>query len=265
MTGLSSSEASQGQHYDEVDFTKGPKIYSREEVYDIMYQMGEFSQSVEPYRILDAMSGQGLVGKGISARLDKDGILYEMNFLDLSEKNVEKLQAESRNAKVGSVLKLPYDTKTLERIYARFGVKNYRQDQQIEIMKNFNFALTKGGIFVLCDMEIAPEAYEFMQQERRKKHSFGMEGGEPHVPTRDMWLDLFRQAGMEPKVASQTLSKVTTKEWVTSNQMTEENLREMNDFLLSAPDVAKRVLNIRRDGDDVKIDYPVVFISGYKI
>lgn len=43
--------------------------------------------------------------------------------------------------------------------------------------------------------------------------------------------------------------------------MTPEGLAEMNVFLLDAPESARRALNIRQEGSDVKIDYSVVVIS----
>ncbi len=161
---------------------------------------------------------------------------------------------------------MPYLAGSFDRVYARFGVKNYPRDQQVMIFTNFRNAMIGKGVFVLCDMESPEEAYEFMQAERREKHKYTrLEGSEPHIPTRQMWFQLLREGGLKPKAAVETKSYVTTTDWVKSNQMTVEDLEKMNAFLLAAPEAAKRALNIREEDDIVKIDYPVVVISAVPV
>jgi len=252
-----------GQHYDRVEFQKGPVIYSRSDLYDAMFQLGDFNmQREEPYIIMDAMCGAGLVGKEISKRLADQELAHLVHYVDVAEEKLRKLAAEGNVTTKASVFELPYEQDFFDRVYSRFGVKNYPPEEQKDIFRRFRFVMRPDGIFVLCDMESPRGAYEFMQAERREKHKYtGLEGGEPHIPTRDLWFQLLRESGLEPQRVSETKSYVTTTDWVNSKQMTEDDLVKMNAFLLAAPGAAKRELNIREDGGLVKIDYPVVVIS----
>jgi len=253
----------QGNHYDKVDFVKGPAIYSSAELYDAMYNLGFFFPRTEPFLVMDAMCGKGLVGKEMSTRLKRDEIPHEMHFLDVGEGNLKKLQEDGYKTCRASVTdRIPYDDGALDRLYCRFGVKNYSKDGQEKILREFLRLLKKGDIFVLTDMEAPETAYGWMQDERRKKHTLGGIGGSaPHIPTRKMWYQMLADSGFEPKGDSETVSYVTTDEWVKSNQMTENALREMNAWLLKSPENAKRALNIREENGKVRIDYPVVVIS----
>ncbi len=255
-------EAKIGKHYDRVEFQKGPVIYSRSDLYDAMFQLGSFIQREELYTIMDAMCGAGLVGKEISKRLADQEIAHLVHYVDVAEEKLRKLAAEGNITTKASVFELPYEQNFFDRVYSRFGVKNYPPEEQKDIFRRFRFVMKSDGIFVLCDMESPTEAYEFMQVERREKHGYtGLEGSEPHIPTRDLWFELMRESGFEPQRVSETKSYVTTTDWVKSRQMTEDGLAKMNAFLLAAPEEAKRALNIREDGGLVKIDYPVVVIS----
>lgn len=255
-----------GKHYDKVDFIKGPAIYSSAELYDAMYNLGFFFSRTEPFLVMDAMCGKGLAGKEMSTRLKRDQIPHEMHFLDVGAGNLKKLKAEGYKTCLASVTdRIPYDDGALDRLYCRFGVKNYPKVEQEKILREFLRLLKKGDIFVLTDMEAPETAYDWMQAERKMKHIKaylgGVGGNTPHIPTRKMWYQMLADSGFEPKGESETVSYVTTDEWVKSNQMTEDALREMNTWLLKSPENAKRALNIREENGKVRIDYPVVVIS----
>ncbi len=249
-------------HYGNVDLPRGPAIYSSADLYNAMFELGEFSGGLRSYRILDAMCGAGLVGKEISKRLTEAEKLHIIHYVDVAEKKLRELQSAGNHVVLASVDKIPYRRQSFDCVYSRFGVKNYPEPRQIEILNEFRYVLCSDGIFVLCDMESPPEAYEFMQAERREKHKYtGLEGSEPHLPTREMWFQMLERGGLKPRKVSITVSKVTTTDWVNSNQMSVDDLAKMNDFLLTAPEAARRVLNIRQEEGLVKIDYPVVVIS----
>lgn len=258
------SEKEIGRHYDAVDFPKGPAIYTSAGLYDAMFELGEFTPRDGTYVVLDAMSGAGLVGKEMGKRLKGRQIPHTIRFFDLAEKKMEELRSQGYDARVCSVfdLHLDYPEDSFDREYSRFAVKNYPASDQICIFRAFRHILKPDGIFVLCDMESPEEAYEFMQAERREKHKYTrLEGSEPHIPTRQIWFQLLREAGFEPKRVSETRSYVTTTDCVTSNQMTPTDLEQLNVFLLAAPENVRNALNIRQEGELVKINYPVVVIS----
>ena len=250
-------------HYDQVDLPKGPGIYSSSGLYDAMFELGDFYLRQEPYIVLDAMCGAGLVGKEISKRVAQKNI---MHFCDVTERKIADLREQGYDAQVSSVFDLAYPDRNFDHVYARFGVKNYPAEEQVQILSNFRRVMKDKGIFILCDMESPEQAYEFMQAERREKHKYTrLEGSEPHIPTRQMWFQLLRQSGLEPQKVSETTSYVTTTDWVKSNQMTAEDIQKMNAFLLAAPESAKSALNIREENGSVKIDYPVVVISAVPV
>ena len=76
-----------GEHYDKVDYQKGPEVYNNEVLYRIMSEMGEFRARNVPYLVADMMCGEGLVGQNISEILIAGGIDHEMHFIDVTEKN----------------------------------------------------------------------------------------------------------------------------------------------------------------------------------
>jgi ubiquinone/menaquinone biosynthesis C-methylase UbiE len=252
------------RHYDQVELQKGPPIYTKRGLYDAMFELGEFSYDEAPYEILDAMCGAGLVGKEIAKRLKEACIEHTMTYLDVAEKKLKELADAGNRTVLAPVEEVPvyFDPKSLHRVYSRFGIKNYPWPMQVEIFNWFRFVLRQDGIFVMCDMESPAEAYEFMQAERREKHKYTkLEGSEPHIPTREMWMKMLQEAGFVPRRVSTDVSRVTTTDWVNSNQMSAEDLAKMNAFLMAAPEHAKRALNIRQEGEAVKIDYPVVVMS----
>ncbi|HLC77293.1 MAG TPA: class I SAM-dependent methyltransferase [archaeon] len=256
-----SDDTTIGHHYDQVAFTSGPGIYSSQPLYDDMYALGEFVRP-GPVEVLDAMCGAGLVGKEMSKRLTAAEISHTVHYVDLAAKKIEALRQEGNDAQVASVLELPYEPQSFDRVYARFGVKNYPRDDQLRIFRKFKDVLKVSGIFVLTDMEAPPKAYEFMQYERREKHKYtGLEGNEPHIPTFDDWKTMIREGGFVPRATRRHISYVVTADWVKSNQMTPQDLEKMNAFLLAAPETARKSLNIRQEDGLIKIDYPVVIIS----
>lgn len=251
-----------GRHYDAVDFPRGPAIYSSAGLYDAMFELGDFTPRGGSYVVLDAMCGAGLVGKEMEKRLRDRKISHTIHFFDLAEKKIEDLRNQGYDARVCSVFDIDYMQGSFDREYSRFAVKNYPSNDQVDIFRKFRHILKPDGIFVLCDMESPKEAYEFMQAERREKHKYTrLEGSEPHIPTRQLWFQLLHEGGLEPKRVSETKSYVTTIDWVKSNQMTAEDLEELNAFMLAAPENARQSLNIREENGLVKIDYPVVVIS----
>ena len=260
-----SNEANTGKHYDKVNYRKGPKIYSSKKIHNLIFKLGKFSARNEPYNILDAMCGEGLVGKEVSKRLKARAINHEMNFLDLTKKKLAKLRKQGMKVIVASIFKIPCKNGTFDRAYARFGVKNYQKSKQMLILKEFRRVLKPRGIFVLIDLESLPETYGFMQEERKMKNKYADLKGKPHIPTREMWIEMLRENNFEPIYTGKTVSKVTTSDWVKSGQMSHENLRKLNSFLLSAPIEARLALKIRCERKHVKIDYPVVIISAVAI
>ena len=256
------------KHYSKVDFTKGPPIYSREDIYDALYKLGRFEKCPKIYYILDSMCGQGLVGNEISKRLDKNKIKHRIHYLDIAIGQFQNLIKKGNAVSLSEADEIPYSDESFDRVYTRFGVKNYPEKIQIKILKENRRILAKGGYFVLMDMVSPPEAYEWSQTERKEKQKFTIgESSYPHIPTLEMWLKMLEESGFLPDYENiyRTISYVITSQWVESKQMTAEELEKMNEFLLSAPSNAKKSYNIREEKigrrNAVKIDYPVVIIS----
>lgn len=265
------------QHYAGVDHTQGVAIYTRADMYDAAFDLGKFRELPRDTKSLfvDLMSGvKCLVASEIRKRAGQGDIPLDIYCLDIvfsgmSGDDRTKLQDQFHLTTADITEGIPYQSGEFHRAAARFGIKNYQPDVQTGILTETRRILIPGGYFVLADM-VAPEAsYQWAQTERHRKskHTVGEENASHHIPTLGMWFDMLQQTGFEPTRDDiyETKSYVTTTNWVTSKQMSEDAMDDMNKFLLSAPDQARRDYNIREDEVDgkkvVRIDYPVVVIA----
>lgn len=266
------------KHYGNVDHPAGPTIYTRADMHDAIFDLGQFRALPRDRvnRLVDLMSGvKCLVASEVKKRAQAENIPLDVYCFDVAFDAMDpakraELEDQYSRLSTGDITRgIDYHDKLFDRAAVRFGIKNYPTDQQLGILWEVRRILLDGGIFVLADM-IAPEtSYDWMQQERRRKsrHTVGEQNAHHHIPTLDEWFDMLSYCHLFPNRDDvyKTESHVTTTNWVTSKQMGEEGMRDMNDFLLSAPEQARKDFNIREEEVDgkkvVKIDYPVVVIG----
>ena len=269
-------------HYAKVDHPAGPAIYTRADLHDAIFDLGNLRALVRdgPNSFLDLMSGpKCLVGSEVRRRAEKEGIdltvyCFDIAFGKMPEDKKSELRAQGYRLATGDATKgTGYKDGGFDSAASRFGVKNYQPDTQSGIFREVRRVLVPNGHFVLADMVASEVSYEWLQEERRRKsrHTVGEENAEHHIPTRAMWCRMLREAGLEPKTTDvyETKSLVATTDWVKSKQMSEDGMRDMNEFLLSAPDAVKKDMNIREEEVDgkrvVRIDYPVVVIAARSV
>ena len=262
------------RHYSGVSHEKGPAIYRSSGRYDAIFKLGKFKDlpKTQSSRFADLMSGVGcLVASAVEERARDEGVPLEIHCLDIAFSGMDITKRKGLEDR-GYILRAVditegtgYEDSFLDRVATSFGIKNYGVETQMDIFSEVKRIMVPGGVFVLADM-ISPEAsYEWMQDERREKsrHTFGEENARHHVPTLDGWFQMLGEAGLEPErdnVYHET-SYVDTQKWVDSNQMSADGRREMDEFLLSAPEHAIRDFNIRQEGDSIRIDYPTIVIT----
>ena len=150
----------------------------------------------------------------------------------------------------------------------RYGLKDIPKNQQPIALSGINYALKPGGVLVIADM-VSPEGareWNIMQHSRKQQFSGRniKEEGECYIPTEAEWLKMLREAGFEPEIFDHYKSLVTTTDWVKGKQITDDQRMQMDAFILSAPENIKKEFNIRQEGQDVKIDYPVIIIKAVK-
>ena len=257
-------------HYSTIDLQKGPKIYSRSDMYNAVFDLGRFEDlpTDRPSAFVDLMSGvKCLVASEIKKRAEDAEIPIDIYCLDIAFRGLNEDMKKELSEK-GYILQekditrgTEYEGSIFHRAAERFGFKNYQKDVQEEIFNEVRRIMKPGGILVITDMVSPESSYDWIQTERKRKssHTIGEENAMHHVPTLDMWFEMLENAGFKPNKDNvyNTLSKVKTQDWVNSNQMGREGLEDMNMFLLSAPERAKMDFNIRKEDDLVRIDYPV--------
>ena len=264
-------------HYSGVSHDKGPAIYTRADMYDAIFELGEIRDLPrdEPSRFGDLMSGvKCLVASEVKERAEKEGIPIEIYCLDIAFAGLEegKVRELENNGYILSDVDITkgtgYDSLFFHRAAERFGIKNYDRETQEIILEDIKRAMKPGGIFTVIDMVSPEKSYEWMQTERKRKsrHTIGEENAHHHIPTLGMWFEMLKKTGFEPNTnVYQTHSYVKTQDWVNSNQMGQNGLDDMNDFLLSAPEQTRKDFNVRQDGGLVRIDYPVSVIAARSI
>jgi hypothetical protein len=245
-------------HYSGVDHEKGPSIYTRADMYDAIFDLGEFQELPrdESNRFVDLMSGvKCLVASAVKERAECEGIPLDIYCLDIAFEGMDEI-GQKELADHGYILLLGditegtgYESSFFDRSAARFGVKNYPEKTQMRIFGDAKRIMKSGGFFVFADMVSPETSYDWMQEERRRKskHTVGEENAHYHVPTLGMWFEMLEGAGFVPKKDDvfHTRSYVNTLEWQDSNQMDRKGIKEMNEFLLNFDTSHKNCLKTR--------------------
>lgn len=249
----------------------GPPTYTSQEFLQKIAVAAGLDRSTRPVRVLDSMSGPGLVGTGLQRLTSKHRYYY----LNLVADQLAKVNnAEGRV--VGDARQMPFRKGAFRIGVVRYGAKDIREEEKNGLFQKMYDVTARRGRWILADM-YAPtvgdairdgQIYEWlnwqhaMKQERSGRNR--ATEGTCHIPTEEGWLNLFRCAGFKAAVIDHHMSYVTTTDWLKSNQVTPQQLEELNQIILTAPEAARRAFNIREENGLVKIDYPVTIIRAVK-
>lgn len=253
------------------NFTAGPATYTSQEFLEKICEATKLRKSLIAVRVLDLMSGPGLVGTG----LQKLAPEHDYYYLDLAPNQLAKI-TDAQGRVAGDAKRIPFTRNAFRVGVVRYAAKDIPQDQQVELFDEMYSVIEHGGRLILADM-YAPignndmesgQIYEWLNyQHAAKQEKSGRNRsteGTCHIPTEQGWLELFRNTGLIPSVADHHMSCVITTDWLKGNQVTEEQLEELNQMILTAPNAVKKVFNIRTEEGLVKIDYPVTIIRAVK-
>lgn len=222
--------------------------------------------------VVDLMSGPGKVAFGMQERAPQ----HSYAVLDYNERELDGIKQPVRKI-LGDVTKLSavIDNESVDVATVRYGLKDIPQDQQVGVLVGINRALKPGGTLVIVDM-ISPEGMEeWTNMQHSRKQQFGgrdiKKEGECHIPTEQGWLEFLQESGFKPEVVGYYTSSVSTENWRTGNQLGDskgtesfKNRAIMETILMGAPDEVRKQFNIRREGELVKIEYPVAIIRAVK-
>lgn len=254
--------------YNQRDFEAGPKTY-RDTTFLNLIEQSTGLPNFESKKLLiaDIMSGSGGVGLPLLKKYPQHSYI----FLDLARRQlfkindpntpILKIQADARQA--------PFSDGVFDLEVARYAVKDLTETDQQRALLEVYRTLKPGGSFTLADM-LAPnkETKSWLNKQHARKQEFtGRDStteGVCHIATESEWVSLIESVGFSVSIVGKHVSKVTTSDWEKGKQVSKEQLHELNTMILNAPKKAKSALNIRLEGDEVKIDYPIIVIRGIK-
>ncbi len=260
--------AAQRRIYAEVKHRVGPATYWKASGYDLLYKFAGFERGKQ-YRVLDLMSGAGLVGREIAKRAQKNRCRIYTTFIDISAKQLAKIKETwTRSVKMKSAFQTEEWEGNFQRVFCRYGIKNWPARQQPMLLKEIARLMPLGGRFILQDMVSPPGLRHFMNAERgAKAKAAGDTVSKLNIPTEAEWKRMIKKAGLRVEGVTYTTSKVNTKNWVESGQMTAEAVKSYVDFLSRAIEKnqgIKKALKIKKRGSQYEITYPVILIRAAK-
>lgn len=252
--------------YDKRDFDKGPATYTDKGFLDSIHCAAGLSVRSDIAFVIDLMTGTGKVASGMLERSPQHlyGVLdNNQGQLDKITQPVRKILADVMN--LSSVV----ENGSVDVATVRYGLKDIPADQQPDVLTGINKMLKLGGVLVIADMVSPIGTEEWNNRQHSLKQQFNgrdiSREGECNIPTQDEWLRILKEAGFAPEVFDHYISRVTTSDWVRGKQITDEQRAQMDVLILRAPEEVKKAFNIRQEGADVKIDYPVVVIRTVKM
>lgn len=271
--------------YNRRNFDGGPSTYSDKDFLAKIYAAAGLEDMPEGRRVLDFMSGPGKLGLGLKQYFDPTHqyIFFDRSLVQLGKIDNEDLKVAG-DARVGYYYgnrHLPFQDDSIDLVVARYAIKDLPQIEQGDTFKELNRIIVPGGRLIVADM-VAPDwdTQGWLIGQHSMKQEFSgrniMEEGTCFIPTENFWLSLFRTAGFDAMVSDTHSSYVNTTEWLRGNQITEEQLYELNRFIAEAPTETKEALNIfvkekiagrgkrRRIEREVSLDYPLIIVQGTK-
>jgi len=249
--------------YEKRDFGKGPKTYSDTSFADkIAFVLG-INSLAQKAIALDLMSGPGKLSADLQAKRP------DVNFIALDWTHNQLLKASTPLKVQADAKHLPIVPNSVDAIFARYAIKDLTTQDQILAIQQAAEALKPGGVFVLAEMITPnPQTKNWLNMQHAQKQEFSGRNPEKegicNIETFRGWRKILEQAGLTITLARRYLSIVETTDWLKGNQVTEQQLEELNHIILTAPEAAKRAFNIREENGSVKIDYPVTIIRAVK-
>jgi ubiquinone/menaquinone biosynthesis C-methylase UbiE len=250
--------------YSKRNFEEGPPTYTDAKFLDLIFDVTGLLEFNGSAIVVDFMSGPGKVASGMQER----AIRHQYTVLDASEGQLAKINTPSINKICDNVTDLHLPEKSVDVGIVRYGLKDIPAEQQIGVLRQMHKVIKDGGRLVIVDM-VSPEGMkEWNNHQHSQKQQFNgriiEKEGECNIPTEEEWLRKIREAGFEPSVADYYKSLVKTTDWVRGSQITNEQRGKMDILIMDAPEDVKKAFNIRREKDEVMIDYPVVIIKAIK-
>jgi len=260
--------AAQRKRYAGVDHAKGPASYWKASGYDLLYKFAMFERG-KKHNVLDLMSGAGKVGKEMAKRAQKNHCSVFTTFCDITPHFLKSIRKTwTRTTRERSAFRTLEWEGNFQRVFCRYGIKNYTPSEQVNLLKEIARVLSPGGRFILQDM-VSPEGLRgFMNAERRAKaRTAGDRVSKPNLPTEREWRRMIAKAGMEVEDVAYTTSKVNTNDWVASGQMSADKVRGYISFLeraMAKDPRIKKAFKITKKGKHYEIIYPVILIRAAK-
>lgn len=254
--------------YDRRMFDKAPEIYRDLSFLQQIHTAASLEES-KGKDVLDLMSGPAK----LSADLEKMTPGQNWTCLDLVHGQLKKISFEGAKGIVqADAKKIPLAPESFDRVVVRFGIKDIEEKDQKNIIDEVYRVLRHGGILVVADM-VAPKDDEgkvksWLNQQHELKQELGGRNksieGVCHIPTEDEWLSLLRGVGFQTEIEGMAWSHVNTQDWVKSKQVTTEQLKQLDEMIVSAPEEIRRIFDIKKEEDGVKINYPLIVLKAIK-
>jgi ubiquinone/menaquinone biosynthesis C-methylase UbiE len=253
-------------------------------VKDYSGRAGKYGESIKTYR--DAklndlmMQGLGSLPEGDLVALDlacgqgdASKHLREANIqvhyfdisLDMIEKGIERGIIPEEFSYVGDMDNLGLDDYFFDIIMSRYAFHDI-QDQR-KLLNQIGRILKKGGKAQITDM-CSPSPEDPMVKEFYNFYHKWKTGGDPRecwIPDVNEMYQIFDSTGFRDLNELWYTSKVSTNHWLRENQITEERYKFLNEFILTHaeehPNI-KHIFNIREERGEVKIDFPVIILTG---
>lgn len=228
-----------------------PSIYMDSIFADAILQALKIGELKSGFVLWDLMSGAGLSLQLVTeARQDFTACIIDRS-KDLLEKTQElfktqgtlapaelvTVQREIREGLEG-ILPLP------DVILARYAMKDLGEEFLIKVIKDCASKLNQDGRLVIADMtaQNISEANMITRIHRKKQELSGRDirpvaqggDGECFIPDLEGWVARLKEAGFRKiKISLQSTSIVETQQWVNSKQLSQDQIIEMNEYILA--------------------------------
>lgn len=257
--------------YEQRDFMSGPKTYTDDALARKIAGVAGLYTYPGSALVGDLMSGPGRQGLDLQ-RLTEN--VHRFVFLDLATGQLSRIpqQVDLVRGRIGGDIRhTPLQDGSLDRVVVRYAIKDLPEDQQPLALAEIFRVLKPNTLVTVTDM-VAPtlSVKKWLNEQHDLKQKLGLSPRDPdkegkcHIPTLEEWLKLMQVAGFRTTLGDRYISQTDTSDWVNGKQITTGSRQRLNAFILNAPDEVKTAFNIREEENSVKIDYPVVILSGYK-